>query len=70
MLYGRFGALLRWGSPRAIGAWIREQVVSRYSVTCSVGIAANKLVAKMASTNAKPNGMLMIPVARHAHWYR
>ncbi|MBY8968130.1 DNA polymerase IV, partial [Algiphilus sp. NNCM1] len=50
------GALLRWGSPRAIGAWIREQVVSRYNVTCSVGIAANKLVAKMASTNAKPNG--------------
>ena len=62
------GALLRWGSPRAIGAWIREQVVSRYNVTCSVGIAANKLVAKMASTNAKPNGMLMIPVARHAQF--
>ena len=56
------------GSPRAIGAWIREQVVSRYNVTCSVGIAANKLVAKMASTNAKPNGMLMIPVARHAQF--
>lgn len=33
-----------------------------------VGIAANKLVAKMASTNAKPNGMLMIPVARHAQF--
>ena len=50
------GALLRWGSPSAIGAWIREQVALRYNITCSVGIAANKLVAKMASTNAKPNG--------------
>ena len=62
------GALLQWGSPSAIGAWIREQVALRYNITCSVGIAANKLVAKMASTNAKPNGMLMIPVARHAQF--
>mgnify|MGYP003355028670 FL=1 len=62
------GALLRWKSPRAIGAWIREQVALRYNITCSVGIAANKLVAKMASTNAKPDGMLMIPVARHAEF--
>ena len=51
------GALLRWRTASAIGAWIREQVAARYHVTCSVGIAANKLVAKMASTNAKPNGM-------------
>ena len=61
-------ALLRWKSPRAIGAWIRDQVARRYHITCSVGIAANKLVAKMASTNAKPDGMLMIPVARHAEF--
>ena len=44
------GALLRWKSPRAIGAWIRDQVARRDHITCSVGIAANKLVAKMAST--------------------
>lgn len=62
------GALLRWGSPSAIGAWLRHEVADRYHVTCSVGIAANKLVAKMASTNAKPNGMLLIPKARHAEF--
>lgn len=62
------GALLRWKSPCAIAVWIREQVATRYHITCSVGIAANKLVAKMASTNAKPNGMLMIPAARHAEF--
>ena len=60
--------LLEMGQSSAIGAWIREQVALRYNITCSVGIAANKLVAKMASTNAKPNGMLMIPVARHAQF--
>lgn len=62
------GALLKWKSPRAIGAWIRERVAARYRITCSVGIAGNKLVAKMASTNAKPDGMLMIPLARHAEF--
>ena len=62
------GALLKWKSPRAIGAWIRERVAARYHITCSVGIAGNKLVAKMASTNAKPDGMLMIPLARHAEF--
>ncbi|WEV69031.1 DNA polymerase IV [Bifidobacterium sp. ESL0775] len=61
-------ALLRWKSPSVIGAWIRAQVAARFSITCSVGIAANKLVAKMASTNAKPDGMLLIPKARHAEF--
>lgn len=59
-------ALLRWHRPSAIGAWIRDQVAQRYAITCSVGIASNKLVAKMASTNAKPDGMLLIPQSAHA----
>ena len=62
------GALLRWQSPTAIGAWIRSEVERRFHVTCSVGVAANKLVAKMASNNAKPNGMLLIPKARSAEF--
>lgn len=61
-------ALLRWELPSNIGTWIRAQVAERYRITCSVGIAANKLVAKMASTNAKPDGLLMIPKARHAEF--
>lgn len=62
------GALLAWGSPTAIGAWIRREVNARFHVTCSVGVAANKLVAKMASNNAKPDGMLLIPAARSAEF--
>lgn len=61
-------ALLAWEKPSAIGSWIRQQVQKRFHVTCSVGIAANKLVAKMASTNAKPDGMLLIPAARSAEF--
>ena len=63
-------ALLAWRRPTAIGAWIRDEVRTRFGVTCSVGVAANKLVAKMASTNAKPDGMLLIPRDRHADFVR
>lgn len=62
------GALLRWDRPTAIGAWIRSEVSRRFHVTCSVGVASNKMVAKIASTNAKPDGMLLIPVARQAEF--
>jgi DNA polymerase-4 len=61
-------ALQQWSGPREIGAWIRQRVWERFHVICSVGIAANKLVAKMASTNAKPDGMLLIPRAMHANF--
>lgn len=61
-------ALTQWDRPSAIGAWIRSEVRRRFHVTCSVGVAGNKLVAKMASTNAKPDGMLVIPLARHAEF--
>ncbi|MCT6919696.1 MAG: DNA polymerase IV, partial [Bifidobacteriales bacterium] len=62
------GALMRWGMPTAIARWIRSSVAGQFHVTCSVGIATNKLVAKMASTNAKPDGMLLIPKARQAEF--
>ena len=60
------GALMRRGSPTNIARWIRSTVSENFNVTCSVGIASNKLVAKMASTNAKPDGMLLIPKDRQA----
>ena len=69
MLYGRFrGAVAVGESSRHWGRGFANRWFRVNNVTCSVGIAANKLVAKMASTNAKPNGMLMIPVARHAQF--
>lgn len=61
-------ALLLWKSPSSIAQWIREQVHATFNVTCSVGIASNKLIAKLASTNAKPDGMLLIPADRHAEF--
>jgi DNA polymerase-4 len=61
-------ALLLWHTPTAIARWIRKQVHEKFNVTCSVGIATNKLIAKLASTNAKPDGMLLVPAERHAEF--
>ncbi|MDO4899588.1 DNA polymerase IV [Actinomyces sp.] len=55
------GARRRMGSPVAIGHWIRQEVRSRVGVPASVGIAATKFVAKLASAHAKPDGLLLVP---------
>jgi DNA polymerase-4 len=55
------GAQRRLGSPRQIGELIRARVVDEQGITCSVGVAATKFVAKLASARAKPDGMIVVP---------
>jgi DNA polymerase-4 len=54
------GAIRRLGNPRAIGEIIRRRVQKELGITASVGIAASKFVAKIASTRCKPDGLLLI----------
>ncbi len=58
------GSLRRLGTPLAIGALIRARIAAEVGITASVGIAASKFVAKVASTRCKPNGMLLIEKER------
>lgn len=56
------GALRRLGStPAAVGADIRAKVFAEHGITCSVGVAPVKFVAKLASGMAKPDGMMVVP---------
>jgi DNA polymerase-4 len=55
------GAGRRLGSPTQIGEWIRATVEDEQGITCSVGIASTKFVAKLASARCKPDGLLVVP---------
>lgn len=52
------------GTGRQIATAIRAKVEAQEGITCSVGIAPSKFIAKLASGRCKPDGMLEIPADR------
>ena len=58
------GAVRRLGPPAGIGRLIRDRVADEQRITCSVGVATTKFVAKLASGRAKPDGLLVVPADR------
>jgi DNA polymerase-4 len=57
------GAVGLFGPPEQIGVRIRREVQNEVGVICSVGVAPTKLVAKLASDEAKPDGLLHVKAA-------
>jgi len=55
------GSVRSQGSPRVIAETIRSRISDEQGITCSVGIATTKFVAKLASTRAKPDGLMVVP---------
>jgi DNA polymerase-4 len=55
------GAKRRLGSPRQIAELIRARVADEQGLPCSVGVASTKFIAKLASSRAKPDGLLVVP---------
>ena len=58
------GAVRLHGRPGVIAALIRARIAERLGLTCSVGVAPTKFVAKLASARCKPDGMLVVPAGR------
>jgi DNA polymerase IV len=49
------------GTPAQIAARLRREVRERVGLPISVGVARTKSLAKMASAEAKPDGLLVVP---------
>lgn len=57
-------AVRRLGRPTQIAELIRARITDEQGLTASVGVASNKFIAKLASTRAKPDGLLVVPPAQ------
>jgi DNA polymerase-4 len=49
------------GSPPEIAARLRREVRGRVGLPITVGVATSKFLAKVASAEAKPDGLLVVP---------
>ncbi len=55
------GSVRRLGPPAVIAEEVRARVADEQGITCSVGAASTRFVAKLASSRAKPDGLLVVP---------
>ncbi|MGH2692932.1 MAG: DNA polymerase IV [Actinomycetota bacterium] len=55
------GATALFGEPAELAERIREKVREELELVCSIGVAPNKFLAKMASAAAKPDGLMVVP---------
>ncbi len=58
------GARRRLGPPVKIAQLIRHDIRRKLRLPASVGIGRSKTVAKIASSHAKPDGILLVPASR------
>lgn len=49
-----------FGTPLQIAESIQKKIYNEWNLPCSIGIAPNKLLAKMASDMKKPNGITVL----------
>lgn len=54
------------GPPLRSAHVLHQQIKAETQLNCSIGIATSRLVAKVASDQAKPNGILWIPAGQEA----
>ncbi len=56
-----------WGSyakAEKLAAKIKRDILGAESLTCSIGVASNRILAKIASDYRKPDGLTVVPPSR------
>ncbi|MBT0664480.1 DNA polymerase IV [Geobacter pelophilus] len=53
-------SLTIFGSAERIAHLLKERIREQFGITCSIGIAPNKMLAKLASEMKKPDGLTII----------
>jgi DNA polymerase IV len=59
-----------YGPPLRAAHLLHERMKAATSLNCSIGIAASRLVAKICSDQAKPNGVLWVLPGRRPRFWR
>ncbi|MFB0507866.1 MAG: DNA polymerase IV [Thermodesulfobacteriota bacterium] len=59
---------LLFPSPRRAAEDLKRRIFDELGLTCSVGVGPNKLIAKMASSRGKPDGLVVIGAAEVPHF--
>ncbi len=60
------GTELRYGAPEELARYLHDRVRDDFGLPCSIGVASNKLVAKIATEKAKPNNICLVPIGEEA----
>jgi DNA polymerase-4 len=55
-----------WGPPLTAATRLHDRIGERTGLNCSIGIATSKLLAKICSDFAKPNGIAWVPPGMEA----
>jgi DNA polymerase IV len=61
------GSVKLFGDPTRIARLIKDDTAA-FGLTCTVGVASTKFVAKLASAAGKPDGLLVIPAGSTTDW--
>lgn len=56
------------GSAEAMARRIQERIADDIGLPCSLGVAANKTVAKIATESGKPRGLVVVPAGAEAEF--
>ncbi len=60
------GTELRYGSAEKLAHYLHNRIRDELGLPCSIGVASNKLAAKIATEKAKPNNICIVDVGEEA----